>query len=70
MNKYKRQKMNRRNAKLEKEITNYKELEEKIMYLENLKMCTQSKEYKKQIDNNIKNIINWWKSKGNQYYEI
>lgn len=63
MNKYKRMKMNKRNAKLEQEIKNYADLEKKIYYLESLKMCTQSEVYRKQIDNNIKNIRKWWNSR-------
>lgn len=62
--------MNKRNAKLEKEIKNESDLNKKIYYLESLKLCTQSEEYKKQIDNNIKNIISWWKSTGREYYEV
>lgn len=59
-----------RNKKLDQEIKTNKDLEEKIYYLESLKLCTQSNVYKKQIDNQIKNIIKWWKSKGNFYKDI
>lgn len=69
MNKYKRKKIIERNKKLEQEIKTYRDLEEKIYCIESLKLCTQSNVYKKHIDNQIKNIIKWWKSKGNCYKE-
>lgn len=71
MNRYKNKKRVSRNRKLEKEITTYLDLENKIYYLESLKLCTQSREYKKQIDNNIKNIIEWWNEthSDNKYME-
>lgn len=63
MNKYKRQKMNKRNKKLAEEIKTVKDFEDRIYYLESLKLCTKSEVYKQQIENNIQNIKKWWESK-------